>query len=292
MRIAVSLVTGLALIAASATVAEGAIGVESVVLEYQTEITSMDLTGTFLLPLGPEFGLVNSTLTLSESANYESTGKASAFFQFRPGGGTPATVDEIQDGDHFFVDSFFDVFFDITVEDVDPANDFHPGFGGSVLSLPSDGTNAAHMELISGDEIGPAADTSKPNFGLFPLEGDVYIGHVDVVIPLPFSVGGDPDENDVLKFQFTTHNVGGVQDTFLMLPDGSVVESFDSSAPFAGSIFDESVDPPFGPFMLTGPTTATSLGPQPAGIPEPTTLIIWSLLGALGIAYAWRRRKR
>lgn len=28
-----------------------------------------------------------------------------------------------------------------------------------------------------------------------------------------------------------------------------------------------------------------------ADIPEPTTLIIWSLLGALGIVYGWRRRK-
>jgi len=30
---------------------------------------------------------------------------------------------------------------------------------------------------------------------------------------------------------------------------------------------------------------------SPSPIPEPSTLVIWSLLGALGIAYSWRRRR-
>ncbi|MCC6123772.1 MAG: hypothetical protein IT426_02320 [Pirellulales bacterium] len=31
--------------------------------------------------------------------------------------------------------------------------------------------------------------------------------------------------------------------------------------------------------------------PQP-GVPEPMTMVIWSLLGALGLVYGWRHRKR
>ena len=34
-------------------------------------------------------------------------------------------------------------------------------------------------------------------------------------------------------------------------------------------------------------------GPGPGGeIPEPTTLVVWSLLGALGGVFGWRRRRR
>ena len=56
-----------------------------------------------------------------------------------------------------------------------------------------------------------------------------------------------------------------------MLPDGSVIDEFDSAAFLEGAIVDESTDPPFtlgagtsdapafsGPDALTGPTTASS----------------------------------
>ncbi len=32
--------------------------------------------------------------------------------------------------------------------------------------------------------------------------------------------------------------------------------------------------------------------PEPSSIPEPSTLIIWSLLGALGIAVGWYRKRK
>lgn len=42
--------------------------------------------------------------------------------------------------------------------------------------------------------------------------------------------------------------------------------------------------------IVTGTTnTFTELNPRP--IPEPATLVIWSVLGALGLGLAWRRRK-
>ena len=77
---------------------------------------------------------------------------------------------------------------------------------------------------------------------------------------------------------------------FLVLGDGTVVEEFDSSAPLNGAIDDASQDPPFGPFTLSGPTTTTSNGPQPPGVPEPSTLVL-ALLALVGASFGRRRRR-
>ena len=151
--------------------------------------------------------------------------------------------------------------------------------------------------ILGADPVGGQglrlADTSKPNFGLFPIEGDVYIGHVPVDIKFPFSIGGDAGANDRLQFVFSAHNVGEVSAVFLVLPDGTVVEEFDSSAPLNGSIEDDFVDPHFGPFDLVGPTTVHSLGPQPEGLPEPSTfaLVTLGLLGLAGFGSGRKRRR-
>ena len=264
-------------------------------LSYDTEIVSMDLTGTFPLPLGPNWTPVLTKLSLSESPAHISKGEAHA--QYAGIGSDPATPGDIQDGDQFRIDSFFDVFFDIKVEDVDPGADFGSPLP-SLISVPHSGdpADAAHM-ILGGDPDGTQgfriADTSKPNFGLFPIQGDVYIGHVPVDIKLPFSIGGDPTAVDRVQFVFSAHNVGDVSAVFLVLPDGTVVEEFDSSAPLLGSIEDDFVDPPFGPFDLIGPTTVHSKGPQPEGLPEPSTfaLVTLGLLGLVGFGSGRRRHR-
>lgn len=43
-------------------------------------------------------------------------------------------------------------------------------------------------------------------------------------------------------------------------------------------------------YALSEPITV--LAPIPDPVPEPTTLVIWSLLGTLGLIYGWRRRRR
>jgi hypothetical protein len=261
---------------------------DALTLEYETEIVSMDLSGTFPLPLADDWLSVLSEMRLSESLALMSTGQAKA--TYTGVGSNPATPADIQDGDEFFVDSFFDVFFDIEIEDVDPGADFGGGLG-QLLGPFSSGP--AHMSLGGADGTTQnirIADTSKPNFGLFPIDGDVYLGHVEVDIPLPVSLGGDPLEDDRLKFQFATHSVDNVSAQFLVLGDGTVVEEFDSTAPLSGGIDDASQDPPFGPFDLTGPTRVHSLGPQPAGVPEPSTVTLLLLGAAIGFG-SYRRRR-
>lgn len=46
------------------------------------------------------------------------------------------------------------------------------------------------------------------------------------------------------------------------------------------------------PLVTTGATVLVAAPGQPDQIPEPVSLLIWSLLGSLGIACAWRRRRR
>ena len=184
-------IAALAVVAVSATSARAGVPpIATLQLTYETEIVSMDLSGTFPLPLADEWKNVVSEMRLSESPALASTGQA--FATYTGVGSNPATAADIQDGDEFFVDSFFDVFFDIEIEDVDPVADF--GGGLPALLGPFSG-GPAHMSLGGADGTAQSiriADTSKPNFGLFPIDGDVYLGHVEVDIPLPVSIGGDP----------------------------------------------------------------------------------------------------
>ena len=60
-----------------------------------------------------------------------------------------------------------------------------------------------------------------------------------------------------LKFTVVTHKVDGEQRTWIELPGGEVIDSFDSSADLSGGITDDITDPPFTIGGLTGPATAS-----------------------------------
>ena len=313
MKRSVLFTTALALLAFFAT---GQVNVSAQLLEFDTELVELTLAGgPFPIPLASDpdnllgdslngYGLVNSNVIITLSSQRTvgpgdpSKGKAYAGKSDGSAPGDPnEPIDPAElDGQTFIVDSFFDVFFDITVEDVDPRS-------GRKYAGQPDGTSIMLLDN------GPARmqthyqaifDKDAPNFGLIPPpEVDPYIGHVDIVIPLGGDVNGN-GEDDKLKFTLVTHSVGDGNRTYTQLPDGTVIDEFDSAAFLEGAIMDVIDDPPFtigaqlpnglpDPGAFGGPTTATSTLLNPI-VPEPSALAL-AMIGLVGLAGLARRRR-
>lgn len=260
-------------------------------IEFDTTLESLNLSGgPYPMPLASDpgnvlgdsvegYGFVDSevTITLSSQRPVDpgpaSTGQAIASLGETPSinaarssGGDPINPDEL-DGEQFFVDSFFDVFFDITVTDVDPrpGRDF-AGFPDGA-SIPLQDNGPAFLQ----SRYDAIFDKDAPNFGLIPPpQVAPYIGHFDIEIPLGGDINGN-GEDDKIKFTIASHAAGDENRVFTTLPDGTVIDEFDSAAFLQGAVVDVSTDPPFtlgagspgapafsGPGALTGPTTATS----------------------------------
>jgi hypothetical protein len=277
---------------------------------FDTELTSLNLTGGPVgLPLASDpgnalgdsidgFGFVDSTVQITLSSQRPvnpgprslgatcafpgSPASAGAGVGTQCGGGDdPPPIDPIEyDEEQFFVQSFFDVFFDVTVTDVDarPGRDY--ASGTPVLQIT---------------DIGPADmqnfytaifEAEEPNFDLIPPpEVAPYIGHFNIVIDLSTVFGTTIDINangdpDVLKFTLAAHTVEDEGRTFITLPDGTVVDSFASRATLDGAIQDSSTDPPFTIGNLAGPTTAESLLLNPV-VPEPAAMMLLFVGGAI-----------
>jgi len=306
----------------------GAVAVEvpePMFLEFETELVSLNLSGgPFPMPLGsdPEnslgdsidgYGFVRSdvliTLSSQRAAN-PGPPSMGQVFAYRAGpeevfaGGpvqapsiaSPPMIDpEELDGQRFFVDSFFDVFFDITVTDVDdrPGRDFAGQPNGATVVLPDNGPGALQSSYVV------VFDKDAANYGLIPPpQFDPHIGLFNIEIPLDADINGN-GENDKLTFILGTFSAGDENRQFIQLPDGTVINQFDDAAFLEGAILDESSDPPFhigaqlpnglpDPDAFGGPTTATSRLLN-SMIPEPTTVTALTI-GAL--AALCRRRRR
>jgi hypothetical protein len=293
-------------------------------LEFDTELTSLNLSGgPFPIPLAADpgnalgdsidgYGFVNSQVMITlSSQRLPDAGPASMGVvfatPFAPALAGSAAGDEMPqptpinpsewDGQTFFVNSFFDVFFDITVTDVDPrpGRDFAGMPDGASVPLPDNGPASmqSNYEVIF--------DMDEPNFGLIPPpEVAPYFGHFLIEIPLGGDINGNGD-NDKIKFTLATHSVGDENRTFIQLPDGTVIDQFDSAAFLEGAVVDESSDPPFtigmidpntglpDPSVFGGPTTASSNVRNPI-VPEPTGLTLLAMGGLL--AGVFRRGRR
>jgi hypothetical protein len=179
------------------------------------------------------------------------------------------------------VNSFFDVFFDVTITDVDPVNNY---FGNIPVFSLQDQSDPGTRDMSTTYQA--IFDAQDPNYGLLPPPQTFpYIGHFNIVIPLPDINGTNGP--DVLKFTFAAHTVNDVGRTFIVLPDGTVVDSFDSSANLAGAIMDDVDDPPFSIDMI-GPGQAHSLLLNDV-VPEPSAIL---LLAGGALASVAHRRKR
>ncbi len=270
-----------------------------VCIKFDTELTQLNLSGgPFPMPLASDpanllgdsingFGLVDSSVGITLSSQRPaSPGPRSSGVVFASNCGESARSVLVQsqcgdepidpavlDGERFFVNSFFDVFFDITVTDVDPraGRDFPAMGDGASITLPDNGP--ASMQ----SNYSVIFDKNAPNFGLIPPpEVDPYIGHFLIEIPLGGDINGN-GENDKVKFTLAVHSAGDANRQFITLPNGTVLENFDSAAFLEGAIVDLSADPPFTlgdrdpmtglpvPGAFGGPTTATSRLLNPLG---------------------------
>ena len=287
-------------------------------LQFDTELLSLDLNGgPFPMPLASDpgnalgdsvsgYGFVDTQVTISLSSQRnvlpgaQSLGTANASNQQPdPGGvsipGTPGPINPaVLDGQTFYVDSFFDVFYDITVTDVDPrpGRDFAGQSDGASFTLPDNGP--AHMESL----YSALFDMNAPNYGIVPPpEVSPYIGHFNIEIPLGGDINGN-SEPDKIKFTLASHSAGDSNRTFVQLPNGTVLDTFDSAAFLAGAVVDQSADPPFtiggqlpnglpDPSLFGGPTTASSTLVNEI-VPEPSSIMLL-LVGAI-LAGVCRRK--
>lgn len=302
-------------------------------LAFDTELTSLNLTGgPFLMPLASDpanqlgdsvdgYGFVKSQVSLTLSSQRStnpgaaSTGLTRAFQSgvtpppipsgdLLPIGfpnGSRYVIDPSQlDGEEFFVDSFFDVFFDMTLTDVDtrPGRDFAGLPDGTTLVLSDNGPTTLQTFYTT------TFHADSPNFGLFPApEADPFVGLFDVEIPLGGDINGN-GEND--KIKFTLGQIAAVDDDrqFTLLPDGAVLNQFTAAALLEGAVVDESTDPAFtigmtsptlpDPSVFGGTATATStlLNPvTPQAVPEPSSLTLLASGLAAVICCGWRKRR-
>ena len=260
---------------------------ESVEMLFHTQLLSLSLTGgPYPIPLASDpgnllgdsvsgYGFVNSLVLITLSSERgipgpPSLGQACAS-RTQGATGLPSCTTQdpvdpnVLNGKTFYVDSFFDVFFDITVTDVDnrPGRDFAGQPHGASIVLTDNGP--AHMQSL----YSRVFDKNVPNYGIVPPpQVSPYIGHFQIEIPLGGDVNGN-GENDKVKFTLAAHAVGDQNRTFVVLPNGTVLDNFDSAAFMAGSVVDMSTDPPFSlgsevdghPVFgdFGGPTEASSL---------------------------------
>jgi len=218
--------------------------VRAVQLEWDTELLSMDLNAhSVLLPLGPGWSPMLVDIHVGESANLASRGKVFA----------SSTLGGQSLGDQYFVESLFDLYFDLRITDVDPAVNFGGGpTDGLSLGFPS--TGPAHFQNF----YLALSDPQLPNFGLIPPpQAAPSIGGFNIEIPVGADLNGN-GENDKIKFTLMALAAGDANRTFITLPDGTVINNFDTTLDLSGAVVDVSQDPPFGPITLTGPTTASS----------------------------------
>jgi hypothetical protein len=263
-------------------------------ITVETELFSMDLFGGPIgVPLASDpgnllgdsvdgYGYVNSLVQFSLSVQRTPTpGPASPGTSQIYSDGATGPVD-VQDGDELLVDSFFDVFFDITFVDVDtrPVRDYAGmADGASVQFLDNHTTMDSSSTCL--------ANTSQNNFGCLPQVGSYFLGFFDVVIPL----GGDINGNgidELLKFTLGTLSVGSVVDSFTY--NGYQYDTFNSNLDLDGLVLDVTADPPFSSTLL-GPTTAR----QPIVIPAQTVsvpVVATPVLMGLGLICLSAARRR
>lgn len=207
-------------------------------------------------------------------------------------GGREIIDPALHHGGTFNVDSFFNIFFDVSVTDVDSRP-------GRVFAGQSDGATITFQDLASTLQTSTYVaifDQNAPNFDLVPQTvGDPFIGLINLQIPLGADFNGNLLLDKVL-LNLGTFSVDNV--TSLAELDGSITSNFTAGGVIQGSVQDVNTDPPFQvggllPNGLPDPATFGGTGSLNADllntvVPEPAS----SSLLFLGLAGLFLRRRR
>jgi hypothetical protein len=251
-------------------------------LFFDTEITSMSFSGgRFLLPLGPGWSGVNTTVGATAAQDHNSSRSNKTASVISPGDpDNPDPIDPTRlHGTNYQIESFFDVFFDLTFD----SPFLSPNYGGGgLLTLESD--TAARLTRVPRSPY--TFDKNTADFGMLSSSDNQnraleHHGHVTV---LKISMGGDEDGDGETE-ELTIASDGIVlttvpgSDQYLTLPDGSIQHTFDTTLFMTASIDDSSSSVPFTMGPLFG--TVIEVGRlSNAIVPEPATFALLSM-GAL-----------
>jgi hypothetical protein len=197
--------------------------------------------------------------------------------------------------------SFFDVFTELSLQSQAPAVTYGAtGYGFPVAtdtiiqrladSVTPSTTSPGSYQVTSFFDV--FTDITGPSGSTIPLHGEAKLDYTtpwDPTQPLP----SGSSSFQATMGEFDLDNAGvGVAIHVTQVPPGTVAVTDTGGGNFRiNSFFDI-----FTELSLDGGTTWTpASGPlslSGSSVPEPTTLIVWSLLGGCGIAVVSWRRKR
>lgn len=262
-------------------------------LFFDTEITSLSLSGgPFALPLGPGWSNVDTNVGATKAQDHNSSRSNKTASVISPGDpDNPDPIDPMRlHGAGYQIESFFDVFFDLTFDSILKTTNY----GGAVpLVLASDTTARLTRTPLSPYTF----DSNAPDFGMLSSSDNQnraleHRGHVTV---LKISMGGDEDfdgEDEELTLRsdgIVLTTVPG-SDSFLTLPDGSIEHTFNTTLFVAASIDDSNTSVPFTVGPLFG--TITEVGRlSNAIVPEPASLLLLLIALTIGGAALWPRAR-
>jgi hypothetical protein len=242
-------------------------------LVFDTEIVSLNLTGSATLPLGPAGADILADITLTRATDHNSS-------RSNKTSNTPSAPDDIdpdeEDGNLFSLVSLIDLEFDLGFTDNDPGVDFAQGLGASP-SANTDGS--ALLELDLGSTF--VFDASEPDFNMLKAAGPPkkkYRGHVTVLKIAFGGGGGDIDiAADGMEFEILPGS-----DVYKTLANGDLEHTVGVAVNLVGTYGGN-------PFQISGLTGTMVEQGQLANslVPEPSSVVLALLAG---LACMTRRR--
>jgi len=249
---------------------------------------SLSFGGDAAMPLGAGLGNVDSRIRFTMVADPVGGGLASG--NTRLAENCISNCGVLDPGENLFVESFFDVFFDITIEDIDPQNNFAGYVDGSIIHL------GAGLRMGDNPFVPQChANLAQAFDGCGMLMGasafDDYDSDEDLALSL--GLGADVTGDSVLDAITMTPGVDFLQIQFSD-PLSTVVAGGVTKQTYAitSVLWQFTINPPFSIGELTGNAVVTTQADPGLPAPEPAALLLLGTgLGLLGLSRALARRR-